>query len=145
MTTPRRATESKLLAQIRLAIGARSDLLVDRINTGVYTAPGNLKAFVRSAPTGFPDLVVTQLRRARYTHEINSTFSSFSEQRWFYYGQSIEIETKALKGRLSEAQKNRRAACESVGGIYIVARCLDDVTDVLGLEAPGWAEKRPVK
>ncbi len=136
--------ESRLLAQIRLAVGSRPDFLIARINTGVYSAPSNPKSRVRSAPNGFPDIIATQLRRANYTYEVNSTFSSFSEQRWFYYGQAVAIETKAPKGKLSEAQENWRDAFERVGGIYIVPRSVEEVEAVLGL-VPDWVDKRPVK
>lgn len=141
---PRKAEESRLLAQIRIAVGARSDFLIARINTGVYSAPSSPKTRIRSAPNGFPDVIGTQLRRIAYTHRTNMTFSQHEEQRWAYWGQSIAIETKAMKGKLSKDQMNWRDAFERVGGIYIVPRSVDDVLEVLGNE-PDWVDERPVK
>lgn len=144
MTAPRKATESKLLAEIRLAVGARADFLIARINTGVYRAPYQTTR-IRSAPNGFPDIIGTQLRRLAYTYRVHSTFSAYEEQRWAYYGQSIAIETKAPKGKLSQAQMDWRDAFEKVGGIYLVPRSVDEVLQEIGYVIPDWVEGRPEK
>lgn len=77
MTTrpaPRKREESKLLAQIRLAVGARRDFLLARINVGIYAAPENPKVRIRSAPDGFPDLICTQLRRVKIPRRRETNF-----------------------------------------------------------------------
>ena len=135
----RKRTESTLLARIRLAVGARPDFLVTRINTGVFdvTTARGTKGKVRSAPTGFPDLIGTQLRRVVAREVREHTFGRHERDYWHIYGQSIAVETKSVKGVLSTAQKNWRAAFEAMGGVYILARSVEDVTDALG-DVPTW-------
>ncbi len=143
----RKRDESQLLAEIRLAVGARPDFLLTRVNTGVYAVPGKPGAAggrVRSAPNGFPDLIGTQLRRIMYRHIVNSTFSTYEEDRWHYYGQAIAIETKAKRGEMSEAQLAWRAAFERVGGVYILARDVQEVYMVLGGDPEPWTRSRPL-
>jgi hypothetical protein len=41
-------------------------------------------------------------------------------------GEAIELEVKSVTGRLSEAQINWGKAVERAGGIYIVARSVDE-------------------
>lgn len=53
---------------------------------------------------------------------------------WHYYGQAVAIETKALKGTQRQAQEDWQAAFERVGGVYILARSVEDVLDALGPE-----------
>lgn len=133
---PRKREESRLLAEIRLAIGARPDVLIARINTGVYAAPGN-GARVRSAPNGFPDLICTQKRHVMVHIRRETNFQIYEKNVDHYYGQSIAIETKTLKGRLSEAQCAWRDQFTAVGGIYIVPTSVDHVIAVLG-DVPEW-------
>ena len=136
----RSRSESTLLARIRLAVGARADFLVTRINTGVFdvvTATGE-KAKVRSAPTGFPDLIGTQLRRIAAKQTTEGGFMKYEREYWEYVGQAIAIETKAKDGRLSEAQQNWCNAFRRVGGIYVLAKSLDDVYEALGWDVPAW-------
>lgn len=138
----RKRPESTLLAQVRLAVGARPDFLVTRINTGVFevATPTGRNARVRSAPDGFPDLIGTQLRRIQARKTVEGGFMRHDKDYWQYYGQAIAIETKAPKGTLSEAQENWRAAFERVGGVYIVARSVDDVLHELGYDVPEWCK-----
>jgi hypothetical protein len=42
-------------------------------------------------------------------------------------GLAFGIEVKAAKGTQREAQKNWQKACEKRGGIYILARSVEDV------------------
>jgi hypothetical protein len=42
-------------------------------------------------------------------------------------GRTLYVEVKAPAGRLSLAQEEFRAACEAHGGVYIVARGIDDL------------------
>lgn len=136
----RKKPESKLLAAIRLAVGARQDFLLARINTGVFCRPDDPKARIRSAPDGFPDIIGTQLCRVTVPFIREHTFGRHEDTRWHYYGQAVAIETKALKGRQSEVQADWQAAFEGVGGIYIMPRSVDEVLDVLGPE-PDWVRE----
>lgn len=132
---PNKNDESKLLAQIRLAIGCRLDCTFKRLNTGVFKTM-DLKRTVRSAPTGTADLEGTQRRQVRAITTRNpGGFNPVTQEYDLVYGQTIIIETKVPKGGTqSQAQKNYQAAVESVGAIYILARSLQDVLDVLGPE-----------
>ena len=49
-------------------------------------------------------------------------------------GRFIGIEVKARTGRQSEAQKQWQRNCERAGGLYILARSVDDVRDRLIME-----------
>ena len=42
-------------------------------------------------------------------------------------GVRLEIEVKTVKGRQSDAQKNWQKMIEKYGGVYILARSVDDV------------------
>lgn len=48
-----------------------------------------------------------------------------------YRGRAVEIEVKTEKGKQSQPQRNWQAAVERAGGIYILARSVNDVMDVL--------------
>ena len=140
-TTPRKRDESKLLAEIRLAVGARPDFMLMRINTGVFAAIDNPSRKIRSAPDGYPDAQGVQLRRVLEHQRTETNFSLYEKDDWYYFGQTIYIETKEPKnGRMREAQKNFRKACRAVGAIYIEARSVADVLGVLG-EVPDWVER----
>ena len=138
-TAPRKREESKLLAEIRLAIGSRPDILSARINTGLYKAPHSDHR-IRSAPTGYPDLPITQLRRVLERVESETNFSRHERNQWFTYGQTIFIETKRPKGgRLSDEQKLFAAAAERVGAMYLAPTSVAEVLDFLG-PVPDWVE-----
>ena len=125
--------ESTLLAEIRLAIGARPDVLTARINTGVYLAPDGSKRRIRSAPTGYPDLPITQLRRVMEYHRVETNFSVHEKNRWHYYGQTIFIETKRPKeGHLNQAQSDFKRAAEAVGAIFMAPTSVREVIELLG-------------
>lgn len=47
-------------------------------------------------------------------------------------GLFLAIETKGAGDRMRESQENFRAMVERLGGLYIVARCVEDVDRVLG-------------
>jgi len=133
-TGTRRKDESTLLAKIRLAIGSRDDVRILRINTGVFRGITNSKSVVRSAPNGTPDLICCWRRETRASREFNPSGQAFTPHTKNYqlvYGQFLAIETKSKDGRLSEDQKNFKASFEEVGGIYVVARSVDDVLTAL--------------
>ena len=56
-------------------------------------------------------------------------------------GRWVSIEVKTGKGRLSAVQEDVRATIISAGGIYIVARSLEDVLQGLRQVAPGIEER----
>lgn len=137
---PRKREETDLLQRIRLAIGARPDVLAARINTGVFLAPDGSKRRIRSAPTGYPDLPITQLRRV-LEHVIvggEQSMMRYEKDEWRVYGQSIFIETKRPKtkdgraGELTTEQEDFRAAAERVGAIYIAPTTVQEVLELLG-------------
>lgn len=134
---PRKKDESNLLASIRNTFGARPDVLLIRINTGVFDAKGGYK--VRSAPNGFPDLQLVQRRRVKVRHRTETNFSIHEEDRWFYYGQAIYIETKTKKGTMSKEQTAFMNAALAAGAEYVLARSMEDVEDALGV-VPEWAK-----
>lgn len=136
MAAPRKRDESRLLADIRLAVGARPDFMLTRINTGVFDVGKGAK--VRSAPNGFPDLIGTLRCRIKTRRVVESNFSLYEgPEYWHEYGQAVAIETKAPKGRLSEAQIAWGKQFEKVGGVYILARSVEDVLTALG-PVPEW-------
>ena len=135
----RKKDESNLLADIRRELGARPDILMVRINTGVFSAPSNPKTRIRSAPNGYPDLQVVQRRRVKVRFRKESNFSAYEEDRWHYYGQAIYLETKTKRGVLSKDQENFQAAAEAAGAIYVVPRSIEDAMRVLG-PVPEWCK-----
>jgi hypothetical protein len=46
-------------------------------------------------------------------------------------GRRLEIEVKGPTGRMSDQQRKFRAMIECFGGLYILARSVDDVTQAL--------------
>ena len=139
---PRKREESRLLAEIRLAIGARPDVLAARINTGVFAAPDDPKRRIRSAPTGYPDLPITQLQRVLTRKVTEGGFMRYeSPDEWHVYGQSIFIETKRPKdGKLSKEQLDFAKAAERVGAWYIAPTTVEEVLEMLG-PVPEWVER----
>lgn len=96
------ANESTILAECRLYLGSlpASDAMFIRINTGVFKAMWSA-GVIRSAPNGTPDLLGV------------------------YHGRAVAIETKAKRGRLSEAQLSFQSAWTAAGGVYLLIRSLD--------------------
>lgn len=131
----RKKEESSLLAAIRREFGSRPDVLMVRINTGVFDARGGYK--VRSAPNGFPDLQLVQRRRVWRKVTRGGAFMQHDEEGWFYFGQAIYIETKSTRGVLSKDQVAFKLAALTAGAKYIVATRIDDVADELG-PVPEW-------
>lgn len=126
--------ESTLLAKVRLAIGTRPDIMAFRVNTGVFRPlHGDQKRAIRSAPNGTPDLIGTQLCRIKAFHVVNEhSFQPHRKEYHFVYGQAFAIETKTAKGAQRKAQEDWQTAFERVGGLYILARSVDDVIEALG-------------
>lgn len=132
-------SEASLLAEVKLAIGARRDLMSLRINTGKFAAPagGGRTRMVQSAPNGTADILCVQRRVVDTIRVINpDSFTPYEKRETITFGQAIAIETKTAKGRQREAQVNWQAAWENAGGIYILARSVADVLAVLGPDSP---------
>lgn len=51
-------------------------------------------------------------------------------------GRLVEIEVKSRTGRQSEQQKKYQAMLNSLGAVYILARCVEDVWAMLTYEFP---------
>jgi len=99
------SSEAVLQQEIRLALGLRDDIMMFRINVGVFRPlEGDQRRVIRSAPEGTPDLLGVMSP-----------------------GRAFAIEVKAPKGRQREAQAAWQGAWEKRGGIYVLARSLADV------------------
>jgi len=108
-------SEAVLQQEIRLALGMRDDIFMFRINVGVFRPlHGDQRRAIRSAPDGTPDLIGVMQP-----------------------GRAFAIEVKAAKGQQREAQKNWQKAWEKRGGIYILARSVDDVYKGLDISVDG--------
>jgi len=101
-------TEAQIQREILLHVGARPDVRLWRANAGralVPTADGGLRPIQVNLP-GCPDLIGFLAPSGRF----------------------LGIEVKAANGRLRPAQEAFRDALKRAGGLYIVARSVDDVT-----------------
>ena len=97
--------EKPIQNEVMIAASARG-ALVRRLNVGAAHRPNG--GFVRFGVTGQADLSL------------------------IYRGRAIEVETKRAKGgRQDKAQEDYQAAVERAGGIYILARSVEDVLTVL--------------
>ena len=111
------SSEAVIQQNIRLALGMRDDIFMFRINVGVFRPlHGDQRRAIRSAPDGTPDLIGVIIP-----------------------GRAFAIEVKAAKGQQREAQKNWQKAWEKRGGIYILARSVDDVYKGLDISVDGEA------
>lgn len=99
-------TETDLVNDILLEFGARPDLRIWRQNTGAArTSRGALVRF------GIPGQA-----------DISGILSN---------GRRIEIECKSPHGRQTQEQRSWQAMIERFGGLYVLARSVDDVRRVL--------------
>lgn len=103
-------SEALLQQQIRLALGMRDDVFLFRINVGKFRPIDGGPRVIQSAPEGTPDLLGVLAP-----------------------GRAFGIEVKAQRGKQREGQRNWQAAWEKRGGIYILAKSLDDVYAGLGI------------
>ncbi len=95
-------TESALLNQILLALGSRSDCRVWRNNTGRLLNPRSGR-WISFGLKGSADIFGV-LRGGRF----------------------LAIEVKTPLGRLRPEQECFREMVESLAGLYVVARCVED-------------------
>lgn len=132
---PRRR-ENAVLADIRLAIGQRDDILALRIATGVFLIPNGTGQRIRSAPDGTPDLVCTWRREITVHHMFNADgFNPHEKTMTHVIGQTLFIETKRLHGgKQSQEQIDFEFAAHKAGAIYILARGVEDVERVIGTQ-----------
>ena len=106
-------TEAELQAEILLAVGSRPDCRIWRNNTGVGRTLSGQRV-IRFGLVGSADLLGI-LRGGRF----------------------LAVEVKTAKGRQSEAQRNFQRMIESMGGVYVLARDVQTVVDVIDDETGG--------
>lgn len=99
-------SEAVTLSQILLAIGRLPGAIFWRNQTGAL--PSRTGRIVRFGLVGSPDIIGC----------VNGRF--------------VGIEVKNARGRQSDAQVNFQRAFEKSGGIYILARSVDDAVSALG-------------
>lgn len=112
--------EAVLQQEIRLALGQRDDIMLFRINVGKFRPLEGGPRVIQSAPEGTPDLLGVIHRRI-----FGQVGDHFAVDEWV--GQAFGIEVKTEKGKQRTAQVAWQNAWEKRGGIYILARSLDDV------------------
>lgn len=96
--------EAVIQQDIRLALGQRQDIMMFRINVGKFRPLDGGARVIQSAPEGTPDLLGV-----------------------IAPGQAFAIEVKTEKGKQRPAQAVWQSAWEKRGGIYILARSVEDV------------------
>lgn len=111
---PRQQTESQIQRDILAAFGSRDDLLLWRESVGVGLTPDASRVIKFGTP-GAADIGGVWRRE--------------------WGGHAIGIEVKTPTGRQSPKQRTWQSAFERVGGIYILARSVDDVAKILGAPA----------
>jgi hypothetical protein len=101
-------SESTIRNEIMLALGARRNILVHRINVGkarAFDDPSRVVDF--GPPPGTADIICC------------------------IDGKFVAIEVKTTIGRQRPEQKNYEAAVGNRNGIYILARSVEDVVNAL--------------
>lgn len=101
-------TESALVQSILLEFGARPDLRLWRMNTGAAIRPHG--GLIRFGLPGMAD--ISGIMRPS--------------------GRRIEIECKTKTGRQSKEQQAWQRMIEWAGGLYLIARSIEDVRLALG-------------
>lgn len=96
--------EAVIQQEIRLALGQRDDIMLFRINVGKFRPLDGGPRVIQSAPEGTPDLLGV-----------------------IHPGRAFAIEVKTDKGKQRTAQAAWQRAWEKRGGIYILARSVEDV------------------
>lgn len=107
MTNPSRAaTEAALIRAVQVAFGARPNLRIWRNNTGA---------------------LATADRFVRFGLEGSADFLGILGPRGLFFA----IECKSSSGRQTEQQKAFQAMVERFGGLYILARSVEDIETAL--------------
>ena len=99
-------SEHQIQNEILAEFGARKDMRIWRQNTGAIVIDNRMVKFGVPGQADITGLLIPSGRR-------------------------LEIEVKNAKGRQREAQKKFQAMIEKSGGIYILARSVDDVYEKL--------------
>ena len=105
------SSEAVIQQNIRLALGQRDDIMLFRINVGKFRPMEGGARVIQSAPEGTPDLL--------------GVISP---------GRAFAIEVKTDTGKQRTAQVAWQNAWEKRGGIYILARSVEDVYRGLDIE-----------
>jgi hypothetical protein len=132
-------SEAVIQQNIRLALGQRDDIMMFRINVGKFRPLEGGARVIQSAPEGTPDLLGVMAVRACVINErvraaapIDGSTGDIIMPKIF--GRAFAIEVKAEKGRQGVAQVAWQNAWEKRGGIYILARSVEDVYQGLDIE-----------
>ena len=104
-------SEAAIQQSIRLALGMREDIMMFRINVGKFRPLDGGPRVIQSAAEGTPDLL--------------GVISP---------GRAFAIEVKTSKGKQGIAQVAWQNAWEKRGGIYILARSVEDVYKGLDIQ-----------
>jgi hypothetical protein len=99
--------ENAVQYAIMLAIGSRPDVRLWRNNSGLLFTPGGRR--IRASVEGAPDLIGLLAPHGRF----------------------LGIECKSDSGKQTSVQIAFQRMIESFGGLYILARSVEDVTTVL--------------
>jgi len=99
-------SETEIMRDILIAVSALPETMIWRNNTGQGTAQGG--RVIRFGLPGSPDILGV------------------------CRGRSIGIEVKTAKGRQSQQQRRFQRAFEAAGGVYVVARSVEEAVDALG-------------
>lgn len=98
-------TETQIMRDILVAVTSLPDGVFWRTNSGVAVTPA--RSVVRFNVPGTPDILGC------------------------YRGRAVAIEAKAAIGRQSHQQRRFQAAWERAGGLYVLARSVDDAMAAL--------------
>ena len=132
-------TEAAIQSAIRLALGQRDDVMLFRINVGKFRPlHGDQNRVIQSAPNGTPDLlgVVEVSPPASLMDEVCAQLQPDTLAEllaWLHEnrGRAMTVEVKSEIGKQQPDQKSFQGAWEKRGGLYIIARSLDDVLSAL--------------
>lgn len=119
-------SEKAVLNDVLVAASALPETLVFRQNTGMAWQGEPLHAKTGSTVTVRPGMRI--LMNAR---PINFGLVGSGDILGANRGRPLAIETKTLTGAQREAQRNFEAAWVRAGGLYILARSVDDVLAAL--------------
>lgn len=120
-------SESPWLAEVRLWLGNRCDIMGWRQHAGTFCPPNHPTTRVKVAPDGIGDIMGVQLRRVSgpnisVMETVNpNSMQPLERQTELFYGRAFAIETKARGKKQRESQEEFEDAFLSVGGVYIVA------------------------
>lgn len=115
------AEHDKLKRDILITLGCRPDVLVENSPTGKFRHIYR-KEVIAIGASGRPDITGTRKLPIVTGNGVQ------------YTGQSFAVEVKTGSAKLSTQQKRWRDRFESLGGLYVLARSVEDVQDAFQLE-----------